>query len=109
MLKVKKVKVLGVTYTIHQLPLQEIARILNAEGAVGFCDDLEERIVIASELKGKALKKILLHEVFHAISGASGLNQTLGSVEAEVISQSFANAMIELLEQKEFREHLLKP
>lgn len=108
MLKLKKVTVLGVTYTIHPMPLAEIAKILGAEGAVGFCDDLEEKIVIAQELKGRALKKVILHEVFHAISGASGLNQTIGNVEAEVISQSFANAMMELIEQKEFRDFLSK-
>jgi hypothetical protein len=107
MIKFKKVNVLGVPYSIHIVPQQEILKLLGVE-AVGYCDDLEDRIVMAKELKGRALKKIFIHEWAHAVSGANGLNQTLGNTEAEVISQSFANAMIELLDQKEIRAFLLK-
>ncbi len=77
--------------------------------AIGFCDDLAERIVLANELKGKAQKKIFIHEWTHAVCGVNGLNQTLDPVVAECIAQSFANALIELLNVKDVRDYLLKP
>lgn len=107
MLKFKKVTVLGVPYTIHMMPQKKIQELIGVD-AVGFCDDLEDRIAIASELKGRALKKIFLHEWAHAVAGVNGLNQTLDPIVAESFSQSFANAMIELLDQPEIRSFLLK-
>jgi hypothetical protein len=107
MVKFKKVVVLGVPYTVHLMPQRKIQELIGVD-AVGFCDDLEDRIVIASELNGRALKKIFLHEWAHAVAGVNGLNQTLDSTVAEAFSQSFANAMLELLDQAEVRTFLLK-
>jgi hypothetical protein len=107
MIKFKKVTVLGVPYTVHIIPQQKIQEIIGVD-AVGFCDDLEERIVLSQELKGRALKKIFVHEWVHAVAGVNGLNQTLDPVVAEAFSQSFANALIEMLDQPEVRAFLLK-
>jgi hypothetical protein len=107
MLKFKKVSVLGVPFTIHIMPQKKIQELIGVD-AVGFCDDLEDRIVIASELKGIALKKIFLHEIGHAAMGVNGHNQTIDPVQAEIIVHTFAHAMIELLDQPEIRSFLLK-
>jgi hypothetical protein len=112
MIKFKKVIVLGVPFTVHVLPQSQICEMLghvpSPEGnPVGFCDDLEDRIVLAKELTGKALKKTFIHEWAHAVPGSNGLNQTLDPVVAECVSVSFANALIELLSQKEVRKFLL--
>lgn len=112
MIKFKKVNVLGVPYTVHILPQAQIMAMLNSafnpEGnVIGFCDDLEDRIFIAKELKDRPLLKTFIHEWAHAVPGANGLNQTLDPVVAECVSVSFANALIELLSQKEVRNFLL--
>lgn len=107
-MKFKTVKVLGVDYSIHHIAQDEIHKSLGVD-ALGYCDDLEERIVIAKELKGRAQKKIFIHEWTHAVCGVNGLNQTLDPVVAEAIAQSFAHALIELLADKEIKDYLLKP
>lgn len=107
-MKFKTVKVLGVDYSIHHLAQDKIQKLLGVD-AVGYCDDLEERIVLASELVGRAQKKIFIHEWTHAVCGVNGLNQTLDPIIAESIAQSFAHALVELLADKQIRDYLLKP
>jgi hypothetical protein len=107
MAKPKNVKVLGVDYSVTFLPQKQIFQALGVD-AVGYCDDLEEKIVIASELTGRTAKKIFIHEWVHAVCGVNGLNQTLDTVVAEAFSQSFASALMEMLDQKQVREFLLK-
>ena len=107
MLKFKTVKILGVEYKIIELPYVQINETAG-EGTVGYCDDLDDKIILAKELKGRGQKKIFIHEWAHGVCGVNGLNQTLEPVIAESISQSFANALLELLEQKEVMAFLMK-
>lgn len=108
MIKFKQVKVLGVPFRVIVKPQAQIAQDLNIAEGLGYCDDVDDEIAIAKELKPKAQKRVFIHEWAHAVCSANGLNQTLESVVAESISQSFANALLEMLEQKEVRDYLLK-
>lgn len=108
MIKFDEVVVLGVPFQVIVKPQVEIAKDLNINEGLGYCDDVDDVIAIADELKGKAQVRVFIHEWAHAVSSSNGLNQTLPSVEAEVISQSFGNALIEMLSQKKVRDYLIK-
>lgn len=104
----KSVKILGVPYAVHSISQQEIAQLAGNQNTVGLCDDLEDNLYISKELKGRAEKKIFIHEWTHGVKGVMGLNQTIDERTAECICQSFANAILELLEQKEVMKFLMK-
>lgn len=107
-IKFKKVPVLGVIYTLIRKPQRQVAIDMNNEHAMAYCDDLDDVIVISSELKDKPLLRTFIHEWAHAVPGSNGLNQTLDPTVAECVSVSFANALIELLSNKETRDYLFK-
>jgi hypothetical protein len=108
MIKFDEVVVLGVPFQVVVKPQIEIAQDLNIKEGLGYCDDVDDVIAIADELKGKPQVRVFIHEWAHAVCSANGLNQTLESVVAESISQSFGNALIEMLSQKKVRDYLIK-
>jgi hypothetical protein len=108
MIKFKAVKILGVLFKVFIKPQREIAQEFGSPDVMGYCDDIEDHIVISKELSPYAMKRVFIHEWAHGVCSANGLNQTLSATVAESISQSFANALLELLEQKQVRDYLMK-
>jgi hypothetical protein len=108
MIKFKKVRVLGVTFGVSHANQQKLAEMGGSPNVIGLCDDLDDQLYISSGLKLRAEKRTFVHEWAHAVKGVMGLNQTIDPVVAECICQSFANAFLELLEQKEIMAYLVK-
>lgn len=101
MIQFKKVKILGVSWSVLQPEQSELGAMAGVANAVGLCDDMDERIYVAKGAEYRPERRIFVHEWAHAVSAVNGLNQTLDDRTAEIVSQSFANALLELLEQPE--------
>jgi hypothetical protein len=107
MISFKKVKILGVSFDVEQPGQEKLQEIANTnQYVVGLCDDLDDRLYVLKGLKPKAEKRTFVHEWAHGVKGVMGLNQTIDNTTAECICQSFANALLELLEQPEVMKFL---
>ena len=57
----------GETWFIQfSCPYHDIFIMDNGEYTIGVCDDNSKTIYLASNLRGKLLKKVLCHEIVHA-------------------------------------------
>jgi Zn-dependent peptidase ImmA (M78 family) len=64
----KKLKILGMNYTIHYLEQP----VLDGSVVCGYCDPNEQVIVINSTKPDQAQRITLIHEILHAIFEALG-------------------------------------
>ena len=53
-------------YVQFSCPYHSIFLMENGDYTIGVCDDNKKTIYLASNLKGKLLKKVLCHEIVHA-------------------------------------------
>lgn len=104
----KKVRILGVWFKVLFKTQKQVSALTpECPYTIGLMDGIEDNIHVSSDFKLHCQKRTFCHEWAHGVNEVNGLNQTLESVVAEVLSQSFANALLELLEQPEVMKFLL--
>ena len=66
-----KVNIGGSVYDVKVKPVDEVNSILSSRSDIGecagFCDFMNEQIYVAKEYPSESKKKILLHEIVHAM------------------------------------------
>lgn len=66
-----KVNIGGTVYEVKVRPVDEVNSVLSSRSdlgeCAGFCDFMNEQIYIAKEYPIESKKKILLHEIVHAM------------------------------------------
>lgn len=108
MIRFKTVKILGQIFRVLTKPQQEVAKLTpESPYTIGLMDGLDDQIHVSNDVMLKAQRRTFAHEWSHAISEVNGLNQSLDPVIAEIVAQSTANALLELLEQKEVMKFLM--
>lgn len=110
MIRFKTVKILGQIFRVLSRPQKEVAALTpESPYTIGLMDGLDDQIHVSSDVRLKAQKRTFAHEWSHGISEVNGLNQSLDPAIAEIVAQSTANALLELIEQKEVMKFLTSP
>lgn len=82
----REFRVLQSNYKVYK-----IKDLAEKNGYIGLCDSLLKEIVIDSNLTKDQFTLTLLHELRHAVTHESGLNQILDPQVAELDAEIFAN------------------
>lgn len=107
MIKFKVVKILGVCFDVIAKTQREVAALTpESPYTIGLCDGIDDVIHVSSDIKLRAMRRTFAHEWSHGIAEVNGVNQSIDPAIAEVIAQSTANALLELLEQPEVMKFL---
>lgn len=108
MIKFRKVRILGVWFKVLFQKQREVTKLTpESSFTIGLMDGIDDNIHISNDFRLHTQKRTFCHEWAHGIAEVNGLNQTLETPIAEIISQSTANALLELLEQKAVIDFLL--
>lgn len=94
----KSITILGQEFSIELKPQKEIEKEIGA-GTFGAVNYSDRRILISNDVNEIDFQIIAFHEFLHALQFVSGVSQTIGPDLQEVISESFANGIIEILKQ----------
>lgn len=82
-------------YIQFSCPHHDIFIMDNGEYTIGVTDDTEKTIYLASNLRGKLLKKVLCHEIVHA--AMFSYNVELDYMEEELLANIIATYGSEIL------------
>ena len=72
-MKAQKVKICGVSYTIHFVKAEEITGKANESSCWGITDHMKQKVLINKESTQDMQEDTLLHELQHCIWANSGL------------------------------------
>jgi len=87
----KTIWVKGEEYTITS-----VSDLIDADDSDAQTSECEKTIKYDSSLKGKKLKRAMLHEIGHAIQYETGISQAASSEMQEIITENFANVFDDL-------------
>jgi len=90
----KSINVLGQVYKIKM-----VKGMNEKTGAIGLCDAEKSLISLDSSLKGKYLRRVLLHEIAHAFAFESGLYEFMNQQSSEMFAQSLSSFLVQLKNQ----------
>lgn len=107
MIKFKVVKILGVVFNVLAKPQKEVTSLTDGPYTIGLCDGLDDNIHVSNDIRLHAMKRTFAHEWSHGIAEVNGVSQSLDPAIAEVIAQSTANALLELIDQPEVMKFLM--
>ena len=82
----KSVDVLGQTYKIIR-----VKGLTENHSLHGLCDAESKTIHLDSKLKGKYLKRIMLHEIAHAFAFECGLCEFMDTQSSEMFAQCLSS------------------
>lgn len=105
----KDLVLLGRKISIKHVPMAQLREIYPdpAEEVWGWYAPMEYTIYLYSGLEPESYKRVLLHEITHALLHISGLTNCLKENHEEAVCDIMEN-MLELFQNKKFVEELNK-
>lgn len=105
----KELHILGRKIKVKHIPMAQLREIYPdpAEEVWGWYAPMEYTIYLYSGLEAEAYKRVLLHEITHALFHISGLTNCFKDDHEEAIADIMEN-MLELFQNKKFVEEMSK-
>ena len=95
----KQVTILGKTFKVKQVSAQEIEKKYNGR-AYGIMDFSSKLIYIDKSLNPEDMLSTYLHECCHVVTYIVGLNQVIPGDLMEILCESMANGIMDVLNTK---------
>ena len=109
-MKIKKIKICGMNYTIKVVNPYDDVLLLKGSYRCGVTSRSEETIYMANDLNSEMFKRVLLHEITHVYIYASGMAQVewqeenvTDFIEAHLLEiyETYKKLVSELLKEEE--------
>lgn len=102
----KEINVLGQRIKIKRVSGDTLSKNHgdDSENVHGIYSGTDRTISLATELTGDTFRRILLHEIFHAHLGVSGLSSAIDSSKLEEALCDMTESYIHLFKDKQFVE-----
>lgn len=99
----RKVKISFVSKDI----LRELSESTPSEDIWGYYDSISSHVYVYSGLKGGPRSRVILHELFHAVLGISGVTNVLNDRVEESVCDT-AEALVDIFKDPKFVKLICK-